>query len=281
MEFQLFLVLTLVISGALGVSISNQKDIDVEANNTISDPILKIVGGSNAFPHIAPWIVSLQVHVARPNRLYHTCGGAIISPEWILTAGHCVISASKQMEVIAGRHNFQHDESLTQQQRSVKKLFIHPNYKGGVAPNDIGLIRLATPLELTTFVQNINLPNDNELMPQGLATLYGWGSTSNTIYPAMPNILQTMTAPIITNEQCRRILRAGNLISDSTVCTGPINGRLSACSGDSGSALTQDKTIIGVVSWGLDPCGLPNSASVYTKVSAYKQWILDTIANNK
>lgn len=50
-------------------------------------------------------------------------------------------------------------------------------------------------------------------------------------------------------------------------------GRISSCNGDSGSALIKDETIIGIVSWGLKPCGLPNSASVYTRVSSYLDWI--------
>lgn len=59
--------------------------------------------------------------------------------------------------------------------------------------------------------------------------------------------------------------------------SGPITGRPSACVGDSGSPLTKNDVVIGVVSWGVQPCGTPNSAAVYTRVSAFTNWIVETI----
>lgn len=58
---------------------------------------------------------------------------------------------------------------------------------------------------------------------------------------------------------------------------GPITGRPSACIGDSGSPLTKNNVVIGVVSWGVQPCATPNSATVYTRVSAFTNWIVETI----
>lgn len=43
----------------------------------------KIVGGREAVPHSWPWMVSLQINGT------HTCGGALISPQWVVSAAHC------------------------------------------------------------------------------------------------------------------------------------------------------------------------------------------------
>lgn len=46
----------------------------------------RIVGGEEADISDYGWQVSLQANGA------HYCGGSIISPEWVLTAGHCILT---------------------------------------------------------------------------------------------------------------------------------------------------------------------------------------------
>ena len=45
----------------------------------------RVVNGDNAAPHSWPWQVSL-----RKNGKYHSCGGSLITSEWVVTAAHCV-----------------------------------------------------------------------------------------------------------------------------------------------------------------------------------------------
>ncbi|XP_046988941.1 lectizyme-like [Schistocerca americana] len=62
----------------------------------------------------------------------------------------------------------------------------------------------------------------------------------------------------------------GSIISESAVLTA---GQCAVDSGyyigDPGSPLVQNNEVIGVVSWGIDPCGYQGAPSVYTRVSAH------------
>ncbi|GLH14754.1 Lectizyme, partial [Gryllus bimaculatus] len=110
-------------------------------------------------------------------------------------------------------------------------------------------------------------------VPTGTAVLSGWGSTSTSLVPSTPSILQTVEVPLLSFEECWAAV-GGEPLADTNVCSGPLTGGTSACSGDSGGPLAQNGEVIGIVSWGYIPCGSVNAPSVYTRVSAFNDWIL-------
>ena len=48
--------------------------------------------------------------------------------------------------------------------------------------------------------------------------------------------------------------------------------------GDSGSALVANRQIVGLMSWGV-PCA-KNLPDVFTRVSMYRDWIVETVVSN-
>ncbi|KAJ8956742.1 hypothetical protein NQ318_014098 [Aromia moschata] len=160
----------------------------------------------------------------------------------------------------------------------VQSFVVHPDYEGGVNPNDIALLKLSSPVTYNKLVQPISLPGKEE-ETSGEVVLSGWGSTGGIIFPSMPNNLQKVNIPIVEINECKSALDA--LLSSGTspldlkanICTGPLTGGISACSGDSGGPLASKQGVIGVVSWGVMPCGSAGAPSVYTKVSHYVDWI--------
>lgn len=232
----------------------------------------RIVGGQDAEPHSAPWIITMQWGFA--GLTTHLCGGSIIRPNWVLTAAHCneAVPSFGDFLVIAGRHNLATKEA-TEQVRSVDRAntWIHAQYTGGVGPFDIGLIYVTEAFVFNDAVAPIALPHQDHIH-SGTVVLHGWGSTSTSHFPINPDLLQTVAKPIIPLDECERVLGPSPL-HETNVCTGPLEGGISACSGDSGGPLTQDGELVGVVSWGFIPCGSSNSPSVYTRVSAFIDWI--------
>lgn len=54
-------------------------------------PLNRIYGGIKALPGGQPWQVSVQVRPKGTVQSFrHVCGGTLIKPCWVLTAGHCM-----------------------------------------------------------------------------------------------------------------------------------------------------------------------------------------------
>lgn len=53
-------------------------------HSVCGQPFMKIMGGVDAEEGKWPWQVSVRI------RHMHVCGGSLISPQWVLTAAHCI-----------------------------------------------------------------------------------------------------------------------------------------------------------------------------------------------
>lgn len=240
----------------------------------------RITGGEDAEAGEFPYQISLQWGIF--GMYQHVCGGSIIAPNWILTAGHCVteLPFDGDMEILAGIDNLSHTSGA--QKIAVVERIVHPDYNGGVNPNDVALLRLASSLEYNDLVQAIELPASGE-EPSGDVVLSGWGSTSTSNFPVMPNQLQKVDLPVLDHEGCAaaftELMGTSEPLDEvSNVCTANPGDHKSACSGDSGGPLAGNGKIVGIVSWGLVPCGSEGAPSVYTKVSSFVDWINEHIA---
>lgn len=238
----------------------------------------RVVGGINALPHEFPSIVSLQRIILTTSS--HICGGSIINPRWILTAAHCITEspATARFVAFAGSHQITANEP-TRQAINIDSHVVHPEYLGGVNPSDVAVMHLVSAFVFNTYVQPAALAPVGYNPQPGPATLAGWGSTSSTNIPSMPAILQKVIKPIIDYPTCEQANGGpGNSpLGETNVCTGPLTGGVSACSGDSGGPLyvieNGVQTQVGIVSWGWMPCGSVGRPSVYVGVGAYRQWI--------
>ncbi|XP_055375774.1 lectizyme-like [Condylostylus longicornis] len=230
----------------------------------------RIISGKDAEPHSAPYIVSIR----EGENGAHICGGSILTKNTILTAAHCLKS---NLYVAVGLHDRR--DTTNSQIIKVKNYIGHDNYKGGSSPYDIGVLHLSEPIKLNdNTIKPIDLPITNEKQT-GEVTLYGWGRTIANSWN-LPNILQVVTTDLLTNEECLNELpdKDKKNLHNTMICTGSRNEHISSCNADSGGPLVQknndNKTIlVGLVSWGVLPCGKANKPSVYTHIGSHLDWI--------
>ena len=140
-------------------------------------------------------------------------------------------------------------------------------------------MRLASPLKFNENVTAGNLaPAGYE--PSGDLQAIGWGTLTEG--GSIPDRLQEVTVPLVSDGACRAAYLLVGYIYETMICAGEA-GR-DACQGDSGGPLTHtdsDGTVylVGLTSFGIG-CARPRYPGVYTEVSFFQDWIQESIAAN-
>ncbi|WP_017616700.1 S1 family peptidase, partial [Nocardiopsis gilva] len=155
------------------------------------------IGGSSAPTEEHPWMVALANPRSFPDRPSgQHCGGALVRPDKVVTAAHCVDDAEERdgLLVIAGRIDLRTDDGWTREATSVWTHDpVFPDPHGDLKPRpggDVAVITLDRPLPLRTLP--LARPGDGRLTEPGrMSTVLGWGSTrAQEPFPASPVLLK-------------------------------------------------------------------------------------------
>ncbi|XP_028614503.1 serine protease 52-like [Grammomys surdaster] len=232
-----------------------------------------IMGGKPANISKFPW------HVGIMNHGYHLCGGSILNEWWVLSASHCFEQINKSnLEIIYGRDDLS-TKNMTYQK--VDKLIVHPKFDDWLLDNDIALLLLKSPLNLSINKIPICVSELSDLRSWKNCWVTGWGVTNVSGIKIQPEKLQKVQVDLYRWDWCSYLLP---VLTKNMLCAGTQDAGKDACQGDSGGALVCNKKRniatwyqVGIVSWGIG-CGKKNLPGVYTKVSHYLNWIINQTA---
>ncbi|GIY49572.1 serine proteinase stubble [Caerostris darwini] len=252
-------------------------------------PQKKVVGGTNSAFGSWPWQASVRRTSFFGFSSTHRCGGALISHQWVATAGHCVDDLLlSQIKIRVGEYDFASaQEPHGYVERGAKKKVVHPRYNFFTYENDLALVQLEEAIDSDKYphISPICLPPFEENLVGKNATVTGWGRLSEG--GVLPSILQEVQVPIISNEKCKNMfLAAGRheYIPDIFMCAGFEEGGRDSCQGDSGGPLQIQADegywfLAGIISWGIG-CAEPNMPGVCTRISKFKDWVVQQIRQN-
>jgi len=247
----------------------------------------RVVGGSSAGFGTFPWQALIRIKSSR-------CGGALVGPRHVVTAGHCVNplgkdilesdTPPKDVAVYLGEYSlYNNGEPLPRQKINVEKIHLHPYYEFTPQADryDVAVLKLDRPAMYDWHVSPVCLPlRDQEPEPGTKAMVAGWGAT-HPDSTTRPRELQAVDVKVVESSTCERWHRSNRIylkLYPDMMCAGHREGGKDACQGDSGGPLmTRDPktgawTLIGLVSAGYS-CAKPGQPGIYHKISKSSDWI--------
>jgi len=232
----------------------------------VAQPAAAVVGGVDSRDAFGSRAWTVRVETSRGE----LCSGAVIAPEIVLTAAHCLMGGGSVSVVSL-------DPRFRPRRQMVVAVLPHPTFVPGTTPRtqpgtDLALLRLAQPL-----------PRDIEPLTLGgglwqgeTVSMAGFGLSAEDNKRTARRLRET------------QLVNAGSYTTQNTVkvavdveARGETPGA-GACRGDSGGPVlrgsARSRDLVGIVSWSSGPlntrarriCG---GFTAITPVSEYRNWI--------
>ncbi|CAF0934325.1 unnamed protein product [Adineta steineri] len=235
-----------------------------------------IIDGSEARAHSLPWHVSIQYNEQ------HICSGTLIDNQHILTTAHCFQQSLIPIpySVVLGAHYL----SNSTYRIPIDRFIFHSDYNSQTSENNIGLIKLSERIDSFS----------NQITPACLARSTKQSDKSNPLIVAGWRTIKNNTWSVSETDELRQtVLTVMNECSDvyknkkynlkKEICAGTKYSKRDLCQGDDGSGLFEKQNhdidrwiLVGIMNYGCD-CAQQGYPGVYIRISAYYDWIQNTI----
>lgn len=133
----------------------------------------KIIGGTFVEPNTYPWFTRLY-YKSGSYYYWSGCGGMLVSPEFVLTAAHCMSSTFKSnpyvfigaLDTNDSNNGGQYGELI-----QVEAVIQDADYSSSTTDHDFALLRLATPSTITPAEMDSSRRSDSYQNGKGLWTI--------------------------------------------------------------------------------------------------------------
>ena len=191
---------------------------------------------------IAPWVVSLGVYEGGVYKVQ--CTGSLVTPNIIVTAGHCLREAKSSglWVVRAGVADMRLKRGV---ETGIKRISIHPEYYSPEVYFDVGVALLDESLPLSASISSLCLPDkpyDVTTMDGDGVTVQGWGVNNDGV---TGNTLTEIDVTVRSRAECNhkyqrvrnrtRNIYFPELLTEAMFCADHnLNNDVGTCYGNSG-----------------------------------------------
>jgi secreted trypsin-like serine protease len=214
--------------------------------------------------------------VSVENSLGELCSGAVIAPDLVLTAAHCVIDPAAYRVVAV-------DRAFKRQRMGIAAVVMHPTFVGGTTPRtqpgiDLAILRLERPLGPDFLPLDPNLTGAVDVGDE--ATIAGFGVLNERRRQSAHTLRHVNLVSLGPLETANRVL----ILADRKRLAE--TGGAGACRGDSGgpviAASADGYLLYGIVSWSSgamrtrtrSACG---GLTAFTPVAEHLGWIRQAV----
>lgn len=231
----------------------------------------RVVGGTTTTTGAYPFMTALVEKGAAPSN-GQFCGAALVAPQWVLTAGHCMEGTpASSVEVwIGGRDLRNAAEGV---RVAVSQAIMHPNYgenSSGALVYDFCLLKLARPVTERSFLPLVEAAS--QVAAGVTSRAIGWGATSEG--GSGSQVLLQVDLPIVSLSIAGQTIPG---LGATHIAAGRVTGGIDTCQGDSGGPLLVKNAAGtwlhgGTVSFG-NGCARPGEYGIYGNTISVKPWI--------